>query len=146
MLAADGLLDHTQRLCQGMAGERGGGRGPEEVHQVVACEAFARLEREPDQEGEVLAGAQPDVLPRRRDQEGSAEREQSQRRQQTRLLTTLWKGSIRRRDQRRVNTWPGTELGPTARHLFVVCRGPDVGTALAHAGTQRPSCSSSATM
>ena len=93
-----------------MARERGGGRRPEEVHQVVACEAFAWLEREPDQEGEVLAGAQPDELPRRSDQEGSAEREQSQRRQQTRLLTTLWKGSIRRRDQRRVNTRPGAKL------------------------------------
>ena len=57
VLAADGVPDNGQRLRQGVAGQGGCGRRPEQLHQVVAREALTRLDREPDQEGKVLASA-----------------------------------------------------------------------------------------
>ena len=55
-------LQHGDRLGEGMAGEVRGDLGPQELLQVVAAEALARLDRQPDQQRQMLPGAEADIL------------------------------------------------------------------------------------
>ncbi len=61
-VAAELGLEDRDPLREGMPAQPRRGVGPEEVHQIVTCEAVARFERESRQQREVLARAEADLL------------------------------------------------------------------------------------
>ena len=64
VLAADLLLDDRQCLSERMPRQMRWRVGPQQVHQIVARELLPRLGCESDQEREMLARAEADLLPR----------------------------------------------------------------------------------
>src|SRR6266498_1498638 len=84
---------------------------PEEIHQVVARESLPRLDGEADQQGEVLARAKADLLTGVGQEQGSTQAQQLQVGRHRRL-TAFPIGTIRRADQRGVNTLIWAELLP----------------------------------
>ena len=58
-----------------MAGPRRGDIGPQEIHQVFARELPSRFDGEADQEGEMLARAEADLLAGLSEEQGSAQRQ-----------------------------------------------------------------------
>ena len=83
VLAPHLFLEHAERLRQRVAREMRRGVTPQQVHQIVAREAPPRLDREPDQQREVLARAELDLLARPGQKQRGAERQQVQVRRQT---------------------------------------------------------------
>ena len=83
VLAPHLLFQYGERLCQRVARQMCGSVAPQQVHQVVARESPPRLDGETNQQREVLARAEADLLTRRcEQQERRAERGKVQVRRQ----------------------------------------------------------------
>src|SRR2546426_9698896 len=83
VLTPDLLLEDGEGLGEGVTRQMSGRVAPEEIHQVVTRQPTPRFDGETNQQREVLTRAEPDLLPRSRQQQGGSEREQVQVRLQT---------------------------------------------------------------
>src|SRR5207249_5485292 len=91
MLASDLLLQDREGLSQRVPGAGRRHVRPQEIHQVVAREPAPAFHREADQQGEVLARAEADLLTGFGDQQRHAETQQMQmRRQRTARGVSEW--------------------------------------------------------
>ena len=91
MLASHLLLHHREGLRQRVAGAGGRHVRPEEIHQVVARELAPPFHREADQQGEVFARAEADLLTRIGEQQRHAQTQEMQvRRQRTARGVSEW--------------------------------------------------------
>src|SRR6266571_3041205 len=109
VLAAHLLLHDRERLRQRVPRPIRRRVGPQQVHQVVAGELLPRLGCEADQEGEMLAGAEPDLLASFGKEEGSTQGKELQVGRHRRL-TAFRIGTIRQANQPAVNTLNGGRL------------------------------------
>ena len=72
-IAGDFRFDDRQTLGQRMVGELGRGIRPKEVGEIVARELLPGIERETNQEGEMLARTKPHLLTSDGEQGGTTE-------------------------------------------------------------------------